>query len=127
MEDRVAILTSDERVRLDRDRLAELTSQLGEQEAENIICRAMEELAVRLSFTERQFRQGKYAEIRKSARALVAIADQIGMYALARVAGDVIACVDRGDEVALTAVLARLMRIGEQSLAAIWDRHDMRF
>ncbi|OWU85799.1 hypothetical protein ATO6_02500 [Oceanicola sp. 22II-s10i] len=124
MAEQVAVLERREKVRLDTDRLVALVRELGAVEAEDMVSRSMEELAVRLSFTERQFRHGKRIEMRKSARALVGIADQIGMNAVARVAGDVIACADRGDETALAAVLARLMRIGEGSLTAIWDLHD---
>jgi len=125
MADHVAVLTREEPVRLDRDRLLELCDQLGEDEAEELVCRALEELAVRLSFTERQHRQGKATEMRQSARALATIADRIGMRALARVAGDVILCADRGDTVASAAVMARLVRIGERSLSAIWDLQDL--
>lgn len=126
MTDQVAVLPREEPVRLDRARLEALCDRLGEAEAEELVCRAMEELAVRLSFTERQFRHGKRAEMRQSARALVTIADRIGMQALARVAGDVIGCADRGDDVATAAVVARLVRIGERSLSAIWDFQDLR-
>lgn len=126
MADQVAVLNREEPVRLDRDRLVELCEQLGEDEAEEVVCRAIEELAVRLSFTERQYRHGKMAEMRQSAQALVAIAERIGMRTLARVAGDVTTCADRGDEVATAAVLARLIRIGERSLSAIWDLEDTR-
>ncbi len=124
MVDHVAVLNRVEPVRVDPDRLAELWDKLGAHEAEDVVCRAMEELAVRLSFTERQFRHGKYAEMRKSARALMAISDRIGMTLLSRVAGDVIACADKDDEIALSAVLARLIRTGERSLTAIWDMQD---
>lgn len=124
--DQVAVLERQEHVRLDTDRLSQLVGELGPAEAEELVSRSMEELAVRLSFTERQFRQGKRREMRKSARALVGIADRIGMHTLARVAGDVIACTDRADETALAAVLARLIRIGERSLTAIWDLQDRR-
>ncbi len=124
MVDHVAVLNRVEPVRVDPDRLAELWDKLGAHEAEDVVCRAMEELAVRLSFTERQFRHGKYAEMRKSARALMVISDRIGMTLLSRVAGDVIACADDDDEIALSAVLARLIRTGERSLTAIWDMQD---
>lgn len=124
MSDQVAVLSRDETVRMDPVRLTELCEQLGQSEAEDLVCRAMEELAVRLSFAERQYRQGKLKEMRQSALALAAIAERIGMDSLARVAGDVIACLDAGDGIATSAVVARLVRIGEGSLSAIWDMQD---
>lgn len=114
-----------ETVRLDHDRVEALYRQLGEVGAENVICRAIEELAVRLAHCERLWRTGSPEELRKSARSLIAIADQIGMTALARVAGDVTNAIDAGDPVALGATLCRLVRIGERSLTAVWDLQDL--
>lgn len=119
------MLKQDEVVRLNPDRLEELYVQLGEAAAENVLCRALEELAVRLSHTERCYRKGGMDDTRKAARSLVAIADQIGMQMLSRVAADVTACADSGDTVALAATLTRLLRIGERSLSEVWDLQDL--
>lgn len=124
--DDVKVLSQEEMVRLDPDRLQALYDQLGDSGAEDVVCRAMEELAVRLSMTERLFRQDRFDEMRKSARSLTGIADQIGMNTLARVAGDVTHCIDARDPVALSAVLSRLLRIGERSLTEIWDMQGVR-
>jgi len=113
-----------ETVRLDQGRLEQLYIQLGEAGAEDVVCRALEELAVRLSHTERCFRAEEIPDMRKSARSLIAIAEQVGMVKLARVARDVTQCIDLGDEVALAATLSRLLRIGEISLHEIWDMRD---
>ena len=123
--EQIITLAQNEIVRLDSDRLGELYAQLGEAGAEDVVCRAMEELAVRLSHSERLFRQNEMSDLRKSARSLVAIAEQIGMHSVARVAQDVTQCIDDGDRVALAATLARLLRIGERSLTAIWDLQDL--
>lgn len=110
---------------LDPDRLQQLYEQLGDAEAEDVVCRAMEEVAVRLSHTERLYRQERMRDMRKSANSLIAISEQIGMNALAQVARDVTRCIDIGDIVALGATLARLLRVGERSLTAIWDLQDV--
>lgn len=123
--DYVKVLVQDEPVRFDPDCLQALYEELGETGAEDVVCRAMEELAVRLSLVERLFRQGKSGEMRKAARSLMGIADQIGMKTLRRVAGDVMVCIDAGDPVALAATLSRLLRIGERSLSEIWDLQGM--
>ena len=121
----VMMVMPDERVRLDQDRLGDLYAQLGEVGAEDVVCRAMEELAARLMQTARMYRQGDLPDLRKSARSIAAIADQIGMQVLARVARDVTACVDTADSHGLAATLARLMRIGERSLTAVCDLKDL--
>ena len=123
--EQVTLLKQDETVRLDSDRLGELYAQLGEAGAEDVVCRAMEELAARLAYAERMYRLGHHADLRKSVRSLAAIADQVGMFTLARVARNVIGCVDTGDAIALAATLARLLRIGERSLTAGWDLQDL--
>ncbi|MEO9896891.1 MAG: hypothetical protein ABJQ34_01820 [Paracoccaceae bacterium] len=98
---------------------------MGDVAAEDVVCRAMEELALRLAHCDRLFRANNMDDLRKSSRSLIAIADQIGMTKLARVAGDVTQCIDEGNHVALSATLGRLMRIGEGSLTAIWDLQDL--
>lgn len=98
---------------------------MGHAGAEDVVCRAMEELALRMAHCDRLFRAQDMAELRKSSRSLIAIADQVGMHLLARVAGDVTNCIDSGDTVALAATLGRLMRTGEGSLTAIWDLQDI--
>lgn len=118
-------LLNDETVRLDPDRLGELYTQLGETGAQDVVCRAIEELAVRLSHCERLWRQRDWMQLRKSARSLVAISEQIGMCALARVARDVTQAIDADDLPAIGATLFRLLRVGERSLTAVWDLQDM--
>lgn len=114
-----------EPVSVDHDRLGALYSDMGHTGAEDVVCRAMEELALRMAHCDRLHRAQNYDELRKSARSLIAISDQIGMGLLATVARDVMACVDSGDGVALAATLGRLMRAGEGSLTAIWDLEDI--
>jgi hypothetical protein len=123
--DDVILLAPGESVRLDQDRLGGLYTQLGEAGAEDVICRAVEELAVRLSHSERLWRAGNWNQLRKSTRSLVAIADQVGMCQLARAARGVTRAIDADDPVAVSSTLARLLRIGEKSLTAVWDLRDL--
>lgn len=118
-------LKQTETVRLDSEQLGGLYRQLGESGAENVVCRAIEELAIRLAHCERLWRQGKLGELRKSARSLIAISDQIGMSTLACVAADVTQAIDAQDAAAQGATLFRLVRIGERSLTAVWDLQDL--
>ena len=122
--EQIRVLEQRERAQLDPDRLEKLYDQLGAAGAEDVVCRALEELAVRLSHTERCYRAGELNDMRKSARSLIAIADQIGMGTLAKVARDVTCCIDMQDRTALAATLSRLLRIGESSLNEIWDLQD---
>lgn len=124
MNDVVNIRLS-EQIQLDQVRLGTLYAQLGETGAESVVCRAMEELAVRMAQCDKFWRAREVAKLRKHARSLIAIADQIGMHRLAQVAGDVTANIDAEDEVAVAATLSRMLRIGERSLSAIWTMEDL--
>lgn len=124
MED-VTTLAQTEQVRLDPDRLGALYRQMGEANAEDVICRAVEELAIRMTQCEKLWRAGDWPGLRKSVRSLIAIAEQVGMTKLSRVAADVTHAIDNNDAVAAAATLTRLLRVGERSLTAVWDLQDM--
>lgn len=123
--DHVLKIRLSEVVQVDHDRLGALYAELGESAAEDVVCRAMEELALRLSHCSRLHSAQEWNELRKCAKSLIAISEQIGMLVLARVANDVIETLDANDGPAISATLARLLRIGEQSLTAIWDLQDI--
>ena len=114
-----------ESVAVDSERLKALYAQLGDVSAEDVVCRAMEELALRLSFCDRLHRTTALVELRKSVRSLIARADQIGMSAVSEVAVHVTNCIDQNDRIALAATMGRLTRVGEESLTAIWDLQDI--
>ncbi|WP_434289529.1 hypothetical protein [Celeribacter sp. SCSIO 80788] len=117
----VSKLRPDGTVEVDRDRLDQLYNQLGTSGADGVVSRAMEELAVRLAKVESGYRKGQFAEMQRAARSMIAISEQIGMVTFARVAGDVSALALTEDSTALAACVERLMRIGENSLLAVWD------
>ena len=123
--EQLAVLMPEEKAGLDADRLAALYARLGAVEGENVLCRAMEELAYRLGHIDRTHSIGDFDEMLKCTKALGAIADQIGMAAVNRIATDVMLCIQDGDPVALAATVSRLARMGERSLYAIWDLQDL--
>jgi hypothetical protein len=114
-------LIPEEPVRLDSDRLAELFVQLGEAGAQNVVSRAREELAVRLSCLEEAYDSGKVDVLCKGAKALVGISEQIGMNELALAARATQDCATGPDHVALAATMARMLRLGDCSLAKAWN------
>ena len=122
---RVMQIRPSEQVRVDQERLGTLYAQLGPAGAEDVVCRALEELALRMSHCDALYGEQNWPDLRKNIRSLVAIADQIGMQMLSRVAADVVQCIDQQNAVGLAATLSRLLRIGERSLVAIWDVRDL--
>ncbi|QFT58469.1 hypothetical protein FIU94_06475 [Sulfitobacter sp. THAF37] len=113
-----------EQVCIDPTRLEALYAQLDSANAEDILCRALEDVALRLRHCATLFEQGNLEDLRKNTRTLIAVGDQIGMSAMNRVATDVVICIDSRDDVALAATLSRLLRVGERSLCAVWNAGD---
>ncbi|MGB3316720.1 MAG: hypothetical protein WBB85_20170, partial [Albidovulum sp.] len=93
--------------------------------AEQVMLRAMKDLNARLSEMQQQAEADDSEALMKSARRLVKVADQIGMTTFAVVALDVIDATKASNSVAQAATLARLLRIGDRSLNAVWDLRDM--
>lgn len=114
-----------EKIRLDPDKLGTLYYQLGAKDAEDVICRAMEELAVRLSNLSYPESKSDPSAHHREARMIAAIADQIGMNALVRAARNLTNAISQGDAIAIEACRARLERVGDLSLLEIWDSADL--
>ena len=119
-------LRMDEPVRLDPDRLVVIYAQLGQIGAERMIAAAMEDLAGHLFTAQLAAREGQTDVLDQASAEIARLATQVGMVLLAQVAGDLCACLSRNDPAAQAAVLARLVRIAERSLTAVWDLQDMR-
>lgn len=110
---------------LDSDKLGALYAELGQAQADGIVCRALEELANRLSLIERCYYKGDRPGLAKAAKGLIGIADQIGMQGLGQTARNVSELAQGSDDPALSAALARLVRMGDRSLTTIWEAQDM--
>ena len=110
---------------MDPDALQQLHGQLGEAGAHGVVCRAMEEIANRLSLIERCYYQRDMDALWKASKGLIGIADQVGLSILANVSRDVAACVRAEDSTSLAATLARLIRLGDRSLSLVWDMPEL--
>jgi hypothetical protein len=111
-----------EQVVLDQGRLGELYRQFGEDQAEEVLCRALEDLGGRLDRCERLYRAGDWAALVGATRAVIVISEQLGLRVLADVAAHVCVCLEAGDANAVSATFARLLRVGEGSLCAVCER-----
>ncbi|WP_172297568.1 hypothetical protein [Pseudoruegeria sp. HB172150] len=103
------------------ERLEKIWLTLGPEHGEVALSAAMEDLAVLLCECNDAWTEGDPARLRLHALGLQGVAKRLGMQLLVRVAGDVIALCCMCDVAALAATVARLQRVGEQSLVAIWD------
>ncbi len=125
MEQYITVLRLDEPARFNPDTLEHLCSEIGEISAEREVARALRVISDNLQLIERFNPRKQRAELNGPVRRIEVASRRIGMATLARVAEDVLTCLDSGDEVAISATYARLTRVGDRSIHAIWDLEDM--
>lgn len=117
----VAVLRCQDAFLMDPVPLISLFDEMGEPEAEALICRALEDIAQRLDRLQDSRSSGNFETVASPARRIAVIATQIGLTSIA-VAADhvaVAACSQNG--VALGATLARLERAFDAAVSEVWQ------
>jgi len=114
----VTVLRVRERVRQDGEAIAVIYRNLGTAAAEQMVTRALGELALAMAGIAAQVKGHQLADLARQLKKLQRMAENLGMVSLGVVAADARACLERCDSTAFAAVWARLMRIAERSLAA---------
>ena len=102
-----------------------LCDRLGEQRAEAEVAYALDRLATLLDQIAPLKQKDDHLALEEVLAAVVRDARMIGMATLAQAGRHVLDCLDSGDTVALAATLARLERVGDRSIHAIWDLEDV--
>lgn len=117
-------LRLEEPARFNPERLEELCRKIGEVRAEAEVALALHRISDELPLLSGKLvsdAQGFLLAVEAMARD----AELIGMATLARVARSVLASHEVADPVALAATLARLERVGDRSIHAVWDLEDL--
>ncbi len=125
MDRPVTYLRIDEPARFNPERLEHLCAELGEARAETKVADALETIGALVRQIECLDPFQDWGALKEPLEALIKASDLIGMATLARVARDVLGCMERNDAVALASTLSRLHRVGERSILAIWDLEDL--
>jgi hypothetical protein len=114
----VVRLAPRDRLRQDAGPIAAIYRNLGVQAADQVVGRALAELAQATATAAHQLRDGLWDDLPRQLRRVERMATHLGMVTFATVAADLRACLDDGDPTALHAVWARLERAAERSLSA---------
>ncbi|WP_439122826.1 hypothetical protein [Marivita sp.] len=114
---KISVLHPRDAAFFDEDTLNALSRDLGPAVAENILCRAREDIAARFIQIRDEYGTGNYPGLRKSVHAVMPIADQIGLPGLTSIGHDVLRCIDQADPVALASTLCRFLRCGEMAIS----------
>lgn len=124
LPENVVKLCPADRVRQDAEAIASIYRNLGTASAEQIVTRALAELALTMATLAEQVRARDLADLARQLRKLQVMGENLGMLSLGQVANDLRVCLERGDATAFSAVWARLIRIAERSLAVDRDLMD---
>ena len=110
-----------ERIVIDASALEILFRRLGDQGAECFVMETVEAISDTLAEVDGFVRRGQLSEIAPRAQKVSKLSSEIGLTSLARVSRDMGIAARRGDMVAYRAVWERLVRIGDRSLAQVWE------
>lgn len=113
----VLVLCLQEAVSLDLAASAEATCRNGFPLAED----AVEEMVVCLAAIEAAWTSGEFSRLASSLKTVIRLSKRTGLPDVAHVARAAEGLLDGFDDVALAAVIARLIRVGETSLATLLE------
>jgi hypothetical protein len=114
----VALLWPREVVRQDVEAIAVIYRNLGATVAEQMVTRALGELALTMAGIAEKVRAQDLRDLARQLGRLGRLAGDLGLVTLAAVAGDAKTCLERAESTAFSAVWARLLRVAERSLSA---------
>ncbi len=114
----IATLRPREIVRQDVEAIAVIYRNLGAPVAEQMVTRALGELALTMAGIAEKVRAQDLRDLARQLARLGRLAADLGLLSLAMVSGDAKTCLERADGTAFSAVWARLLRVAERSLAA---------
>lgn len=113
-----------DRVRQDAEPIAAMYREMGTMAAEQVVNRALGELALTIAGLAQQVRARELTDLPRKLRRLQRLAENLGMVSLGLVAADARRSFDQGDATAFSAVWARLVRVAQRSLASDDDLLD---
>lgn len=113
----VTILRPRERIHQDGEAIAVIYRNLGTTTAEQMVTRALGELALAMAGLAAQVKAQELADLARQLKKLQRMAENLGMISLGTVSEDARICLERCDSTAFGAVWARLLRVAERSLA----------
>ena len=102
----------------DAEAVATIYQNLGTVTAQQVVTRAMAELAATMASIAESIEYHQLALLPRHLRRLQSLAENLGMLSLAQVAEDLRGCLPREDGTTFAAIWARLERVAEATFAA---------
>jgi len=118
---RIAVLRCRDDFNMDPAPLVALFQGHSDKDAENLVCRALEDIASRLDRLQAARQAGAFDEIPGPARRIAKIADGLGLTEVAMVAGHIATASQMNCAVATGATMARMERCFDTAVSHVWD------
>lgn len=109
----------EECVVLDTARITILRRSLGDQRTREVVEEVVFHVSDRMGLLREALNAGNDAEALVLAARLGSLSEQVGLQTFARVARDLVQCLEAEDATATAAVAARLSRLAEDSLVSV--------
>ncbi|MEL6838141.1 MAG: hypothetical protein AAFP85_02545 [Pseudomonadota bacterium] len=117
----VIVLRCADPLHFDPTALNALCAKKGIEEAEEVVCRVLEDIAMRLDILQQGRDDSRFDLMFKPARRIGLVAGQIGLTEVSAAAGHVVICLQQMDGIALEATMARLERAFDVAISEIWN------
>ena len=117
----VVVLRCPDQLHFDPAPLNRLFAAKEAVEAEEVVCRILEDIAMRLDMLQGQMARSEFENMVKPAKRIKRVADQIGLTEVCVAANHVATCLGQRDGVALEATMARLERSFDVAVAEVWN------
>jgi hypothetical protein len=121
----VLALVPSERLRQDAEPIAAIYRNLGVQAAEQVVARALAELATVAQEVIEQVRLQDTDALPRSLRRLQRLSENMGLVSLGSIAHDAAICLSADDGIAFAAVFARLQRVIDRTFSPRVDVADL--
>ncbi|WP_133122562.1 hypothetical protein [Yoonia maricola] len=121
----VVVLSCPHQMHFDPAPLSRLFAERDTHEAEEIVCRMLEDIAMRLDMLQRGLAENTFDTMERPARRIGAIADQMGLTEVAIAVGHVLTCLAQQDGIGLDATMARLERGFDVAVSEVWGFRDI--
>ncbi len=121
----VIVLSCPQQLHFDSGPMTRLFADKVEHDAEEVVCRMLEDIALRLDMLQQGLMERTFALMQQPARRIGLVADQLGLTEVAGTAGHVMNCLKQNDDVALEATMARLERGFDVAVSEIWNFRDL--
>jgi hypothetical protein len=120
----VMMLNCPHKLQFDSAPLRRLFAQKDMHIAEEVVCRMLDDFALRLGMLQRGLAAHEFSQMHKPAKRIGLEVKQLGLVEVAITAEQVRACLDQTDGVAIEATMVRLKRGFDVAVTEIWNFRD---